>query len=87
MATRYCTECCLAFPLRYRQCPICSTRCKVRYGAEPISPERARKLARAYEFERFYTRRERQRSGPTPEELGSQDAQREIQERRERGAR
>jgi hypothetical protein len=52
----------------------------------PVPSDQAERLANALKFERYYERREAQRvrSGqPSPEELGSRDAQEELDQRKD----
>jgi hypothetical protein len=86
MASRICDVCDIHWPVSgYGLCPVCRT--PTHYSMErPVPSDQAERLANALKFERYYERREAQRvrSGqPSPEELGSRDAQEELDQRKD----
>lgn len=61
----------------YRVCPRCRERTDAMSNGTPLTLQEASKLKRQLEFERMYEARERSRVGPSPEQLGREEA-REI---------
>lgn len=84
MAAMLCPVCRTRWPhdAEFRECPRCEKRCEPRPGMDPqASLAEARSEARRMRFERFYARREverTERGEPTPEEIGEREAREEI---------
>jgi len=81
VACRTCPSCQTNWPISgYGLCPVCKS--PTRYGSQrPVPSRDVERTIKALKFERYYDKRERERirkGAPSPEELGSKDAQRQL---------
>lgn len=76
MAAHRCPTCKTDWPNypTYAVCPECLDRCDPMANAKGIPVDEAESRARHAKFDRQYTKREETREGPTPEEIGQQEA-------------
>lgn len=58
----------------YRKCPVCLERTDTVIRGAPITFTEAKKLANDAEFERYYAEWDARREGPSPDEIGRQEA-------------
>ncbi len=82
MASRACASCEVNWPVSgFGICPVCHS--PTHYSrSRAISATQVDSMVKAMKFERFYEKLERERidrGEPSPEELGSEDARRELQ--------
>ena len=85
MAALRCTSCLTNWPNNptYAKCPECGDKCDPMANAKPIELAEAKSRARFAAFDREYEKREETREGPTPEEIGRQEAHAIVAEWRE----
>ncbi len=76
MASRRCFTCGTDWPTarKYLVCPVCETRTSYLGGPSPITSQEASDIVNHALFDTFYAEHDAKRKGPTPEELGHQDA-------------
>lgn len=78
--SRRCPECSLYWPthLNLSSCLECDGRLFISDG-EPMSDEEVNRRKLTAEFNEWYEQREAQRNGPTPEEIGAEEARAELE--------
>jgi hypothetical protein len=81
VACRTCPSCQTNWPISgYGLCPVCRT--PTRYGTDRAIPSTdIDRTVKALKFERYYSQRESERvkrGDPSPEELGTQDALKQL---------
>lgn len=77
MVSRYCSREGTYWPalVEFRTCPECGGETYGVVGIQPISREEAERRVKQAEFDRWYLGTwERERTGPTPEEKGAEEA-------------
>lgn len=86
MAVGYeCPECRTAWPhyRSFQKCPECRVACRSAVTPRVLTAAQAKSRILQIEFIRYYEAREKFRLGPTPEEIGRQEAREEIERTRE----
>lgn len=81
MALNYeCPACARKWPFAkpFSVCKVCQVRTLTSQVGEPMSQEAAKYELKLMRFNAFYARREAARVGPSPEDLGKDEAQRLI---------
>lgn len=71
-----CSRCSLNWPnqSKFKNCPGCGEETSLLSNETPLPLPEAMSKAKHLAFERLYDERERARSGPSPEELGREEA-------------
>lgn len=85
MYARECGGCGWRWPYdnEYRECPQCCKATKVALVPSAMNAEQAKRTVRAIEFERYCGRRDQEREArgePSPEDMGREDAARDLAE-------
>jgi hypothetical protein len=78
MAANRCRKCLTSWPSypTYAVCPECLERCDPMATAQAITVAEAESRARHAKFDREYEKHDAERDGPSPEELGREEAKR-----------
>lgn len=76
MAVNRCSMCGTNWPHHksFNRCPVCLEKTDTVVRGKPITFTEAKKLANEAEFERYYAEHDRRRKGPSPEEIGAEEA-------------
>lgn len=82
-----CPKCEVEYPpaFLFAECPSCEVETELELHGDPIPFSAAETIEKRALFDRFYERYDANRKGPTPEELGSEDAKKEIERKRNGG--
>lgn len=81
MAMAYhCTECKSNWPYfsSFKVCPDCGIPCRTAATTRVMTSQEAQKRVKTLAFIRYYEQREAKREGPTPEEIGLEEAMAEV---------
>lgn len=81
----HCPDCKTNWPYfqSFKVCPECAIPCRTAATTKVMTSQEAQKRVKTLAFIRYYELRETEREGPTPEEIGVEEAQAEMAEIRQ----
>lgn len=81
----HCTDCKTNWPYYrpFQICPECAIPCRTAATTRVMTGQEARRRVNTLAFIRYYERRELEREGPTPEEIGEEEARAQTAQIRE----
>lgn len=78
----HCPDCKTNWPYysSFKVCPDCAIPCRTAATTKVLTAQEAQSRVKRLAFIRYYAERELQREGPTPEEIGLEEAVRDAAE-------
>ena len=76
----HCVDCKTNWPYfsSFKVCPECCIPCRTAATTKVMTSQEAQRRVKTLAFIRYYEQREAEREGPTPEELGIEEAMAEM---------